>query len=98
MLTQQDAGQKSASAVTKMGRTIWVTSHGFLLKIPRGILTKGSPVFSLQLGTKTMIVLSSDVAVKDVLDKRSSNYSDRPDMFIGQEIASGGMRLVLMVC
>lgn len=45
-----------------------------------------------------MIVLSSDVAVKDVLDKRSSNYSDRPDMFIGQEIASGGMRLVLMVC
>ena len=60
-------------------------------------LTQGSPVFSLQLGTKTMIVLSSDIAVKDVLDKRSSNYSDRPDMFIGQEVASGGMRLVVMV-
>lgn len=68
----------------------------FLLGITE-ILTRGSPVFSLQLGTQTMIVLSSDVAVKEVLDKRSSNYSDRPDMFIGQEVASGGMRLVVMV-
>ena len=56
-----------------------------------------SPVYSLQLGTKTFIVLSSDVAVKDILDKRSSNYSDRPDMFIGQKVASGDMRLVVMV-
>ncbi|KAK5080915.1 hypothetical protein LTR05_008231 [Lithohypha guttulata] len=55
-----------------------------------------SPVFSLQLGTKTMIVLSSDLAVKDVLDKRSGNYSDRPDMFIGQKVASGDLRLVVM--
>ena len=46
------------------------------------------PVFSLQLGTKTMIILSSDFAVKEVLDKRSGNYSDRPDMFIGQRVAS----------
>jgi len=61
------------------------------------MLTNDSPVFSLQLGTKTMVVLSSDAAVKEVLDKRSSNYSDRPDMFIGQNIASGGMRLVVMV-
>ncbi len=44
-----------------------------------------------------MIVLSSDVTVKDLLDKRSSIYSDRPDMFIGQKIASGDMRLVVMV-
>jgi hypothetical protein len=44
-----------------------------------------------------MIVLSSDEAVKDLLDKRSGNYSDRPDMYIGQTIASGGLRLVVMV-
>ncbi|KAK3700221.1 hypothetical protein LTR37_016100 [Vermiconidia calcicola] len=43
-----------------------------------------------------MIVLSSDTAVKDILDRRSGNYSDRPDMYIGQTIASGGMRLVVM--
>jgi hypothetical protein len=45
-----------------------------------------------------MIVLSSDEAVKDLLDRRSGNYSDRPDMYIGQQIASGGLRLVVMVC
>jgi hypothetical protein len=44
-----------------------------------------------------MIVLSSDQAVKDLLDRRSGIYSDRPDMFIGQTIASGGLRLVVMV-
>ncbi|KAH7134296.1 cytochrome P450 [Dactylonectria macrodidyma] len=55
------------------------------------------PVFSLILGTKTMVVLSSDEAVKDLLDKRSGIYSDRPDMFIGQKIASGDLRLVVMV-
>ena len=79
-----------------MGRAVWVSSH-FFCAGDNVTLTRKSPVFSLQLGTKTMIVLSSDVAVKDVLDKRSSNYSDRPDMFIGQEVASGGMRLVVMV-
>lgn len=54
-------------------------------------------MYSLILGTKTMIVLSSDEAVKDLLDRRSGNYSDRPDMYIGQGIASGGLRLVVMV-
>lgn len=44
-----------------------------------------------------MIVLSSDTTVKEVLDKRSGNYSDRPDMFIGQKVASGDLRLVVMV-
>ncbi|KAK1466422.1 hypothetical protein CCUS01_01272 [Colletotrichum cuscutae] len=43
-----------------------------------------------------MIVLSSDTTVKEVLDKRSGNYSDRPDMFIGQKVASGDLRLVVM--
>jgi hypothetical protein len=60
-------------------------------------LNLDSPVYSLILGTKTMIVLSSDEAVKDLLDRRSGNYSDRPDMYIGQTIASGGLRLVVMV-
>ncbi|KAK5024772.1 hypothetical protein LTR13_010741 [Exophiala sideris] len=55
------------------------------------------PVYSLILGTKTVIVLSSDEAVKDLLDKKSAIYSDRPDMFIGQKIASGDLRLVVMV-
>ena len=55
------------------------------------------PVYSLILGTKTLIVLSSDVAVKDLLDKRSAIYSDRPDMYIGMTLGSGGLRILMMV-
>jgi hypothetical protein len=54
------------------------------------------PVYSLILGTKVMIVLSSDQAIKDLLDKRSAIYSSRPDMYLGQ-IVSGGLRMLLMV-
>ncbi|KAI0522073.1 cytochrome P450 [Xylaria bambusicola] len=54
------------------------------------------PIYSLVLGTQIMIVLSSDLAVKDLLDKRSGIYSSRPDMYLGQDITSGGFRMVLM--
>ena len=49
------------------------------------------------LGTKPTIVLSSDIAIKELLDKRGSIYSDRPDLYISQDVASGGHRLVVMV-
>lgn len=55
------------------------------------------PVYSLMLGTKCLIVLSSDEAVKELLDRRSSIYSDRQDMYIGQTLCSGGLRLLMMV-
>lgn len=55
------------------------------------------PVYSLILGTKTLIVLSSDQAVKDLLDKKSAIYSDRQDMYIGQELCYGGLRVLMMV-
>jgi hypothetical protein len=55
------------------------------------------PVYSLVLGTKTIVVLNTDRAVKDLLDKRSGIYSSRPDMYISR-IAGGGMRFSLMVC
>jgi cytochrome P450 len=54
------------------------------------------PVYSLILGTKVMVVLSSDQAIKDLLDKRSGSYSSRPDMYLGQ-VVSGGLRMLLMV-
>ncbi len=54
------------------------------------------PVYSLILGTKVMIVLSSDQAIKDLLDKRSNIYSSRPDMYLGQ-VVSGNNRMLLMV-
>jgi hypothetical protein len=55
------------------------------------------PVYSLILGTKTMVVLSSDKAVKDLLDKKSGIYSHRQEMYIGQDMCSGGLRVLMMV-
>ena len=43
-------------------------------------------------------MLSSDTAVKDLLDKKSAIYSDRPDMYVGQTLGSGDLRFVMMVC
>ncbi|OHX00730.1 cytochrome p450 [Colletotrichum incanum] len=53
------------------------------------------PVYSLILGTKVMVVLSSDRAVKDLLDKRSSIYSSRTDVYLGN-VVSANLRVVLM--
>lgn len=55
------------------------------------------PVYSLILGTKILIILSTDVAVKDLLDKRSGLYSHRPDLYIGQTLCSGNLRVLMMV-
>ncbi|GME27166.1 cytochrome p450 [Neofusicoccum parvum] len=54
------------------------------------------PIYSVILGTKTLIVVNSDEVVKDLLDKRSAIYSDRMDMYTTGEIASGGLRLLTM--
>ncbi|KAI0869338.1 cytochrome P450 [Hypoxylon argillaceum] len=54
------------------------------------------PVYSLMLGPKVMIVLSSDQAVKDLLDKRGGIYSSRPERYIAQDCISQGHRVVLM--
>lgn len=55
------------------------------------------PVYSLMLGTKIYVVLSSDKAIKDLLDKRSAIYSSRPEVYLGQETLSGGLRVLFMV-
>ncbi|KAI9154975.1 Cytochrome P450 monooxygenase virE [Paramyrothecium foliicola] len=55
------------------------------------------PIYSLMLGTKVMVVLSSDQAVKDLLDRRSAIYSSRPEFYMGQQILSGGLRVLFMV-
>ncbi|KYG42455.1 hypothetical protein M433DRAFT_545453 [Acidomyces richmondensis BFW] len=52
-------------------------------------------IYSLIVGTKTLIVLSSDGAVKDLLDRGKGIYSDRPEMYIGQELCSDGLRMLM---
>ena len=55
------------------------------------------PIYSLILGTKTLIVLSSPEAVKELLDRRSGLYSDRQEMYVGQTLCSGDLRILMMV-
>ncbi|KAF9768702.1 hypothetical protein IL306_013957 [Fusarium sp. DS 682] len=54
------------------------------------------PVYSLILGNTPLIVLSSAQAVKDLLDKKSGIYSDRQEMYVGQKLCSGDLRLLMM--
>ncbi|KAK3312995.1 cytochrome P450 [Apodospora peruviana] len=44
------------------------------------------PIYSLIVGTKTMIMLNTDQSVKDLLDKRSNIYSSRPELFVSNLI------------
>lgn len=53
-------------------------------------------MFSLMLGKQRVVVLNSPRVVRDLIDSRSSNYSSRPANFVGQDLISGGLRLVLM--
>ncbi|KAK6447166.1 hypothetical protein FP744_10003416 [Trichoderma asperellum] len=54
------------------------------------------PVYSLILGTQVLIVLSNDVAIKELLDKRGGIHSDRLEMYIGQTLCSGGYRFLML--
>jgi hypothetical protein len=56
------------------------------------------PVYSVMLGTKSMFVISSGHAVKELLDKKSANTSARPALYTGDDLLSGGKRMVMMVC
>ncbi|KAI1170039.1 cytochrome P450 [Nemania sp. FL0916] len=54
------------------------------------------PIYSLILGTKVLIVLSSNEAVKDLLDRRSAIYSSRTENYLANKVLSGGLRLLLL--
>jgi hypothetical protein len=55
------------------------------------------PIYSVMLGTKSMFVISSDHAVKELLDKKSANTSSRPALYTGEDLLSRGKRMVMMV-
>ena len=44
-----------------------------------------------------MVVLSSDIAIKEVLDKRSAVSNERGDHYVGHQILGGGEHMLLMV-
>ncbi|KAL2163859.1 hypothetical protein VTH06DRAFT_3069 [Thermothelomyces fergusii] len=53
-------------------------------------------IFSLKVGPATSLVISSPRVVKQLVDKKSTLYSQRPPMYIGSGIITGGDHLLLM--
>ena len=54
------------------------------------------PLFSLKVGSGTIIVLSDGDSVKQVLDKQSAVSSSRPPFHIGNEVITHGNHLGVM--
>ncbi|KAL6716882.1 hypothetical protein ACLMJK_004794 [Lecanora helva] len=57
---------------------------------------KYGPIYSLQFGPTTLIMLGTHDAARDLLDKRSAIYSSRPKLFMVGEIVSKGFRTLLL--
>lgn len=43
--------------------------------------TPGGPIVTMKLGTQNLFLLNDPVVVRDLLEKKSSNYSCRPDIY-----------------
>ncbi|KAI3333014.1 cytochrome P450 [Ustulina deusta] len=54
------------------------------------------PIYSLMVGSNPLVMIQSQKAAKELLDKRGSNYSSRPDLYIFSELSSRGLRQVAM--
>lgn len=57
---------------------------------------KYGPIYSLQFGPTTLIMLGTHDVARDLLDKRSSIYSSRPKLFMVGELVSKGFRTLLL--
>jgi cytochrome P450 len=53
-------------------------------------------IFSLKLGTGTAIVLTDRRLVKELIDKRSAIYSDRPTSYVIQKLVTNGDYMLTM--
>ncbi|KAI4743352.1 cytochrome P450 [Aureobasidium sp. EXF-12298] len=54
------------------------------------------PIYSIMVGSRPMIVLSSVEVVKELLEKRSAIYSDRPEAYAAKHIPTSKLRIVFM--
>ena len=53
-------------------------------------------IFSLKIGSGTVVVITSAEAVYEIMDKNSAITSDRPPMYFVDQV-TGGHNLVLLV-
>jgi len=88
-----DAQGQTSPTIREVGARIRVGAHS---NEPTAELISTSPIYSLVLGTRVVIVLSSDKTVRDLLDKKGNIYSSRPDSYI-VDLVTGGLSFAMMV-
>ncbi|KAI1426170.1 cytochrome P450 [Xylaria sp. FL1777] len=81
--------------VPLLGNLHLIPSEGRHLQFERWARKYG-PIYSLMLGTKVMVVLNSDEAIKELIDRRGATYASRPEAYIAQDVLSGGLRVLFM--
>jgi hypothetical protein len=55
------------------------------------------PIYSIMVGSRPVIVISSVDIVRDLFDKRGAIYSDRPEAYAAKHIPTSKLRLAFMV-
>lgn len=53
-------------------------------------------LYSLKLGTGTAIVVTDRRVIKELIDKRSAKYSNRPPSYVSHDLMTGGDHLLVM--
>lgn len=53
-------------------------------------------MYSLKVGSGTMVVLTDRRLVKQLIDKKSSIYSNRPASYVGNNLITGGDHILIM--
>jgi cytochrome P450 family 619 len=53
-------------------------------------------MYSLKLGTGTAVVLTDRRLIKQLIDKKSNIYSNRPPSFVSHDLITGGDHLLVM--
>ena len=56
------------------------------------------PIFSLRLGHTTAIIINDCSIAKDLLDKKSAIYSNRPHSYVTHDLITRGDHLLMMNC
>ncbi|RAK99000.1 cytochrome P450 [Aspergillus ibericus CBS 121593] len=78
-----------------IGNALQIPKSGIHLKFTEWAQTYG-PIFSLKIGSSTTIVINSPHLVKQLLDKQSAKYSNRPSIYIAQELILRGDHLMFL--
>ncbi|KAF2807406.1 putative cytochrome P450 oxidoreductase [Mytilinidion resinicola] len=76
-----------------LGNALQIPREGFYKKMKEWAETYGK-IYSLTVGPTNIIVLCDRKAVRDLIDKKSAIYSDRPADYVGRLLTGGDHTLI----